>query len=310
MCQFASSDSPGFRLNQIGHMKPHVFRKLMDETPGKPLVAFAGGEPLLHPQINEFITHAHAKGCPTWLTTNGWFLAKWAKALCNAGLDFLVVSVDGPPEIHDRIRGRKAFERLAEGLEALLRLPKRPLVFINMAISELNSDQLVNMYDLSVKLGVDGIDYNHLWMQTDEMVREFNAQFASFFHADEVAWKIHPEDINVQQIREAFISIERQSIRNRLIVMQNPLLRQAEIEPWYRQPAHFVKWKTTRCAWNRMRVWPDGGVKGCRGWVVGNITQEHVMDAWNGPLYRSFRRLLVNHGAISLCKRSCDMAHR
>jgi len=310
MCQYVFSDSPGFRLNKIGHMEPHLFHKLMDETPGKPLIAFAGGEPLLHPHIDDFIAHAHAQGRPTWLTTNGWFLAKRAKAICDAGLDFLVVSVDGPPEIHNRIRGDKSFERLAEGLDAILRLSKRPVVFINMAISDFNSDQLINMYDLAVEMGVDGIDYNHLWMQTDEMVKEFNVQFASFFTADEVAWDIHPELVNVQQVGGALATIKRRSWRNRLIITENPFLKRPEIESWYRMPAEFVKWTTTRCAWNRMRVWPDGSVKGCREWIVGNIAQEHVMDVWNGPRLRSFRRLLANYGTIPICARCCDLAHR
>lgn len=310
MCQYVFSTSPGFRLNQFGNMAQQVFHKLMDETPGKPLVAFAGGEPLLHPHINSFIAYAHAQGRPTWLTTNGWYLAKQAQAMCDAGLDFLVVSLDGPPEIHNRIRGRKSFELLVEGLDTILRLPKRPVVFVNMAICDLNSDQLLNMYDLTVKLGVDGINYNHLWMQTDELAKAFNAQYASIFTTDKVEWDVHPELVDTQQVTDALASIKRRSWRSPLIVMENPSLSRPESELWYRKPTHFVKWTTTRCAWNRMRVWPDGSVKGCRDWTVGSIVQEHMMDIWNGPRLRSFRQLLATHGTIPICARCCDIAHR
>jgi MoaA/NifB/PqqE/SkfB family radical SAM enzyme len=291
-------------------MKPQLFRKLMAETPGRPLVAFAGGEPLLHPQINDFIALAHAQGRPTWLTTNGWFLAKQAQALCQAGLDFLVVSVDGPPEIHNRMRGGQAFERLTEGLTAILRMPNRPVVFINMAISDLNYGSLIPIYDLAVKLGVDGLDLNHLWMQTDEMVKDFTAQFASLFTTDKVAWNIHPEKVDIQQVVDAFTTIKRRSRGDRLIVMENPHLNHEEIEIWYRRPGQYVKWSSTRCAWNRLRVWPDGSVKACRAWIVGNIAQDHVMDVWNGSRMRSFRRTLATHGLMPICARCCDLAHR
>ncbi len=310
MCQYVYSDAPGFRLNRTGHMHPHVYRKLTDETPGWPLIAFGGGEPLLHPQISEFIAQAHARGRPTWLTTNGWSLADRAQELCEAGLDFLVVSVDGPAEIHDRIRSSTAFARLTEGLNAILPLPKRPLVFVNMAISDINHDQLLKLYELAVKWRVDGIDYNHLWMHTDEMVKAFNARFASFFTADEVAWNVRPDRVDFQQVTDALAAIKRINWKNRLIVTTNPPLNRQEIEIWYRQPEKFVKWTTTRCAWNRMRVWPDGSVQGCRGWTVGNITQEHAMDIWNGARMRGFRRLLADQGMFPICSRCCDLAHR
>lgn len=310
MCQYAFSDSPGYRLNQKGNMEPKIFRKLMDETPGRPLVTLTGGEPLLHPQVSDLIAYAHAKGCPTTLTTNGWFLKQQAQTLCKAGLDLLIISVDGPSKIHNRIRGDKAFEHLAEGVDAILRLPKRPVVFLSMAISDFNSDQLIPMYDLALDWGVDGFNYNHLYIQTDEMVNLHNEKFASIFTADQVSWDVHPEKVDIQEITDAVVTIKRRSWRNRLIVIESPFLSRRETELWYHNPCRPIKWETTRCAWLRMRVWPDGSMKACRDWTVGNIAQEHVMDVWNGSRFRNFRRLLVTQGTIPLCARCCYMVVR
>jgi len=112
MCQYAFSDAPGYQLNQVGKMPPQLFRKLMDEIPGHPIITFTGGEPLLHPDMADFVAYAKRYGRFCTLTTNGWVLEKRARELCEAGLDVLVVSVDGPREVHDAIR-------------RLLRVPQR-----------------------------------------------------------------------------------------------------------------------------------------------------------------------------------------
>ena len=43
MCQYAYSDSPGYQLNQAGHMSPDLFYKILDEITGHPLITFTGG---------------------------------------------------------------------------------------------------------------------------------------------------------------------------------------------------------------------------------------------------------------------------
>lgn len=310
MCQYVSSDSTEFRLNKHGPMELELFRKLLKETPGTPLVAFAGGEPLLHPQIDILISHAHTKGHPTWLTTNGWFLEKYAHAICDAGLDFLVVSLDGLAEIQNRIRGEQSFEHIIKGVTEIMKLPNRPEIFINIAISDLNTGQIVPVYEVAAGLGVDGIDINHLWMHPDDMVEIFNEQLVLGTPTDHVKWNIHPEDINIETVIDSIDEVKRRSRKSTLVVMENPHLNHHEIKTWYSRPAQVVKWKSSRCAWNRMRVWPDGRVKACRSIVVGNISREHAMAVWNGPRMRKFRQRLSRDELFPICVRCCDLAHR
>jgi MoaA/NifB/PqqE/SkfB family radical SAM enzyme len=291
-------------------MDPDLFRKLMDETPGRPLVSFTGGEPLLHPGVVDFVAMAHAKGCPTGLTTNGWFLAGKAKALRDAGLDMLTVSVDGPAATHNRIRGAHSFERLAAGLAEFRDMPDRPVIFVSMAISDLNCHELVEMYELAVAWGVDGLNFNHLWMQTDAVVDAFNSQFPFLFRADRVAWSVNPAEVDVRQLVDSLAAIEHRCWRAPLVVTETPFLSRHEIPRWYRQPALLVKWRTTRCAWIRLRVWPDGSVRACRELSVGSIAKDHVMDVWNGPAMRAFRKLLTAHGTVPICARCCYLPHR
>jgi MoaA/NifB/PqqE/SkfB family radical SAM enzyme len=310
MCHYAASASPEYQLNRTGHMKPEIFRRIIRETPGRPFVSFTGGEPLLHPHIAEFVEMAHARGLATTLTTNGSLLAKRAAALVDAGLDMLVVSVDGPPETHDHIRGKNAFSRLAEGLRVVLGHAARPVVFVSMALSDQNDDQILPMYDIALRLRVDGINYNHLWMHTREMVTECSALLGPGFQVGAVDWNIQPELVDPGQVAQDLETVKRRSRRTGLLVTETPFLDPSQIRVWYREPSRFVKFRSTRCAWIRLRVWPNGDVRPCREWTVGNLAQDGVASVWNGPRMRDFRRLLARHGTIPICARCCYMAHR
>src|SRR5213592_237343 len=69
---------------------------------GTSVVAFSGGEPMLHPDLDELIRHIRGRGMLAGLITNGYFLVpKRIKELNAAGLDFLQISIDNvdPDEV-------------------------------------------------------------------------------------------------------------------------------------------------------------------------------------------------------------------
>src|SRR6266536_6531252 len=69
---------------------------------GTSVVAFSGGEPMLHPDLDDLIRRIRAHGMMAGLITNGYFLVpKRIEALNRAGLDFLQISIDNvePDEV-------------------------------------------------------------------------------------------------------------------------------------------------------------------------------------------------------------------
>jgi MoaA/NifB/PqqE/SkfB family radical SAM enzyme len=69
---------------------------------GTAVVAFSGGEPLLHPDLDDLIRHIRRLGMMAGLITNGYFLVpKRIEELNQAGLDFLQISIDNvePDEV-------------------------------------------------------------------------------------------------------------------------------------------------------------------------------------------------------------------
>ena len=69
---------------------------------GTSVVAFSGGEPMLHPDLDALIGHIRRRGMMAGLITNGYFLVpKRIGQLNAAGLDFLQISIDNvePDEV-------------------------------------------------------------------------------------------------------------------------------------------------------------------------------------------------------------------
>ena len=69
---------------------------------GTSVVAFSGGEPMLHPQLDDLIRRIRRHGMMAGLITNGYFLVEdRIKRLNAAGLDYLQISIDNviPDEV-------------------------------------------------------------------------------------------------------------------------------------------------------------------------------------------------------------------
>ena len=69
---------------------------------GTSVVAFSGGEPMLHPDLDALISQIRSRGMIAGLITNGYLLSpKRIAALNDAGLDYLQISIDNiePDEV-------------------------------------------------------------------------------------------------------------------------------------------------------------------------------------------------------------------
>ena len=62
---------------------------------GAAIITLSGGEPLLHPQLEEIIAHIRRRGAIAGLITNGYLLGpRRIERLNRAGLDYLQISID------------------------------------------------------------------------------------------------------------------------------------------------------------------------------------------------------------------------
>src|SRR5450631_1177 len=62
---------------------------------GTTIVTFSGGEPLLHPELDQLISHVRSRGVIAGIITNGYLLtAQRVQQLNDAGLDHMQISID------------------------------------------------------------------------------------------------------------------------------------------------------------------------------------------------------------------------
>jgi MoaA/NifB/PqqE/SkfB family radical SAM enzyme len=98
-----------------------VFRLIEDAAElGYRAVAFSGGEPLIDPRLAEQLRRARALGLGASVTTNGTLLDPARLAALADLVSLFAVSLDGPPWLHNEIRGSPtAFDRLLQGVANL-----------------------------------------------------------------------------------------------------------------------------------------------------------------------------------------------
>lgn len=84
-------------------------------------VVFSGGEPLMHSDLFRLAEMLRAKKIRVTLLSTGLLLKRYARQLA-AGVDDVIVSLDGPPAVHDQIRRvTGAFSALREGVDEVKR---------------------------------------------------------------------------------------------------------------------------------------------------------------------------------------------
>lgn len=113
MCDFRQSkDQYRFSPKDMEEILPRV------KEEGIKYIRLTGGEPLLHKDILDFLRLIKKQGMKSSIITNGFFLEKKINALVEAGLNQIIVSIDGTyPETHDRIRNTPdLFNRAIRGL--------------------------------------------------------------------------------------------------------------------------------------------------------------------------------------------------
>lgn len=93
---------------------------------GVRLVCLGGGEPFLHPDLPSLIRRVRERGCMAAIATNGASHDRvLTRAVLDAGLDILMISLDTiDPSVYRSIRGIR-LERVLSWLEHVLRLRKR-----------------------------------------------------------------------------------------------------------------------------------------------------------------------------------------
>lgn len=154
-----SSSSPRASDSLPAETLAPLLHALADE--GYTWASFSGGEPLVYPALAEVLGHARRAGLRTGVVTNGILLSPRRLDAIAPVTDLLVISLDGRPESHDRMRNSpQAFDRMARHLGELQR---RDIAFgFLFTLTRHNLDELPWVTEFAASVGARALQVHPL----------------------------------------------------------------------------------------------------------------------------------------------------
>jgi Fe-coproporphyrin III synthase len=120
-CPWHSNDEPD--------LDTHTWKQLLDDfyEKGAMTVVFEGGEPTLRSDLPQLISHAQSKNMDTIVITNG------TVPLDRIAPSNFWFSIEGPPEIHNQIRGKDSFQRMLPQLKSVQERGYKALAVVTLS---------------------------------------------------------------------------------------------------------------------------------------------------------------------------------
>jgi len=142
-------------------MSPAEFDRYLDDFKKLSVkwVVLSGGEPLMHSDLFPFCSRLRSLGIRTTILTTGLLLQRDAARIVEC-IDDLIVSLDGPPEVHDLIRRVPgAFDRLACGIATIHRMRAEFPIAARSTVQRANFRHLRDTAKAAKTLGLRSISF-------------------------------------------------------------------------------------------------------------------------------------------------------
>jgi MoaA/NifB/PqqE/SkfB family radical SAM enzyme len=122
-------------------------------------VVFTGGEPQLNAQMIFLAQMLRDEGIRITLLTAGLLLESHAESIA-ANVDDVIISLDGPPAVHDQIRRvTHAFEQIKTGVAALRRFRPDMMVRARCTVQKANHGSLCEVVKSAKEIGLNSISF-------------------------------------------------------------------------------------------------------------------------------------------------------
>ncbi len=283
----------------------------------KPLIVLTGGEPLINRDCISIINYIHKKGLVATLETNGTLIdKKTAKELVNSDISVIMVSVDGPEDVHDRWRGKKgAFTKAVNALKYIKDFRDSnvtPILNISYTIERESFSRLVEFVRFAEEIGVDTLQFSVLNWINREIADKHKKEFINLMHEKNefIESDIHDgalgidTDVLIKQLEE----VHEIAKHSKLHIRFSPHIDKNELWKYkeYYNNLSFIL--TDRCyhPWFCLTIKANGDVSSCVStinYIYGNIFERSFKELWNCDKAKKFRRNLRKIGHFPGCIR-------
>lgn len=126
-------------------------------------ISVSGGEPFLYSGLSELFKYTKSLGYQNTMASNGMLLQSERNQRILEYVDLIAISLDGPEELHDKIRGQQgAFAKMSKGVDVLKSLNKA-FGFIHTVTSE-SWDKLLWLGEFAYERGAKLLQLHPLEM--------------------------------------------------------------------------------------------------------------------------------------------------
>ena len=289
------------------------WKRLVDELAEHNIksVLLRGGEVFLHPDIIPLLEYIRSKDIFVSIDTNGTRLAQFAADLVRIGNMHLTVSVDGPEEIHDLVRGVKGtFRQVREGLARLAEEEERQgsalSKSITFTISRWSYRGLGKMPDTARSLGIGSICIVAYYFIPRAIGEKYETELAKNFGCGAFSWRgFHHEESGVDT------DLFRDELRAYHAALGGitdyPYFPMSEDEyrAWFRDAVTPVGSEACANVEKLIDIQPAGEANFCvdfPDYAIGNVRSQTIAELWNSPRAEAFRAYRRNQ-PLAVCAR-------
>ena len=280
-----------WRIRQAKEITPADLEQHLDSfrALGVRWVVLSGGEPQLNEKWSYLAQMLRSAGCRVTLLTAGLLLESEAHVVADS-VDDVIISLDGPPAVHNNIRRvENAFEQLARGVSAVRHIRPNMHVGGRCTVQKANHRSLRAVVRSAKQIGLTSISF----LAADLTSSAFNRPEGWLpDRADRVA--LTPaEVVALESEVERLIDEHHADLESGFVVESAPKLRR--IVRHFRAHVHQAEPVAPRCnaPWVSTVIEASGDVRPCFFHpVMGNIYREPLAEIVNSPQARQFRATL------------------
>jgi Fe-coproporphyrin III synthase len=268
-------------------------------------VVFTGGEPQMNEQWSFLARMIRNEDIRVTLLTAGLLLKSQADAVA-ANVDDVIVSLDGPPTLHNQIRRvAGAFEQITAGIEALRQLRPDIVIRARCTVQKANHQSLCAIVESAKEIGLNSVSF----LAADLTSAAFNRADGWLpERQDRVALNAAEVEALDQEI-ERLISQYAQDIDSGFVIESASKLRR--IVQHFRAHLGDGQHVAPRCnaPWVSAVVEASGDVRPCFFHsAYGNVHNQPLLQIVNSPEALRFRASL-DVATNPICRRCVCSLH-
>jgi len=249
-------------------------------------VVFTGGEPQMNGQLSSLARMIRAEGIRVTMLTAGLLLESHAESIA-AAIDDVIVSLDGPPAVHDHIRRvPQAFQRITAGVMALRRFRPDMAVRARCTVQKANHRSLCEVVQAAKEIGLNSISFLAADLTSDAFNRP-----QGWLPERQERVALNVEEVNALEAEvERLISEHRLDLESGFVVESARKLRRIVLH--FRAHLGQTPHVAPRCnaPWVSAVIEASGEVRPCFFHPsLGNIHNQSLHEIVNGPEALKFR---------------------